>query len=251
MKEIIDALRSCSLRDTTDLEILQLILWLGKIPGIKQTLPPGIKIVRARPGWGYSSRAELSYNPTANHYGRANIPGRPMFYGAMSMGKCDLRTLRPLTAHECNLLHEGQQITFGVWSTTQPISVVIFPAVNNIPMRDNPMYNLYRIQTEAELKNAPEYEDVLYYFSSEFCKEVRDENDYKITAVLSSLLMCDDSIDGVMYPSVKASGKYGFNLAIKPESVDSKMVIEFSSEHHVSYCEGAFIIAQDRVCRII
>lgn len=253
MNEIIGALKSFSLKETTEIEILQLIIKLGRVPGITQMLPSGIKIVRARKDWGYHSRNELSYNPFVNHYGRANIPGAPMFYGSMSIGKCDLKTLRLLTALECGLIQDGQKITFGVWSTKSPIQVVIFPSTNNIPMRDNPVYNLYRIQAEVELKKASEYEEVIKFFSSEFCKEVREgeEDEYKITAVLSSLLMCDKAIDGIMYPSVKASGKYGFNLAIKPESVDSKMILEYSSEHHVSFSGGCFIIHEDKVRRMM
>lgn len=253
MNKIIDILRLCSLREITELEIMQQIYKLGNIPGITQMFPPGIIVVRARGGWGYKSRQELSYNPHINHYGRANIPGFPMFYGSISLGKCDLNTLRPLTAQECGLIQNGQKITFGIWKTMNPINVVIFPSINNISMNDNPAYNLYRIQAEVELKKAPEYAETLRFFSSEFCKEVREGNEYeyKITAVLSSFLMCNKTLDGIMYPSVKASGKYGFNLAIKPESVDSKMVLEYSSEHHVSFSGGCFIIHEDKVCRMM
>ena len=253
MNKIIDTLRSCALRETTELEILQLLYKLGKIPDITQGFPPGTIVVRARGGWGYKSRQELSYNTYVNHYGRANIPGFPMFYGSMSLGKCDLNTLRPLTAQECGLIQDGQKITYGIWKTMSPIKCVVFPSINNISMRDNPVYNLYRIQAEVELKKAPEYAETLHFFSSEFCKEVREGNDYeyKITAVLSSFLMCDKTIDGVMYPSVKTSGKHGFNLAIKPESVDSKMVLEYSSEHHVSFSGGCFIIHEDKVRRMM
>ena len=41
--------------------------------------------------------------------------------------------------------------------------------------------------------------------------------------MFTEIIISDYGYDGVMYTSVQADGQLGFNVAIKPESVNTKM----------------------------
>jgi hypothetical protein len=69
------------------------------------------------------------------------------------------------------------------------------------------------------------------FFAKEFAKEeIREDYDYFLSALFTEVVTKDLGYDGVMYPSVRSGGEWGFNVAIKPEVVDNNMVLEMALE---------------------
>lgn len=69
------------------------------------------------------------------------------------------------------------------------------------------------------------------FFAKEFSKkEILSDSDYFISAVFSEIVSNDLGYDGILYPSVQAGGQLGFNVAIIPEVVDSKMKLDLGAE---------------------
>jgi len=69
------------------------------------------------------------------------------------------------------------------------------------------------------------------FFSQEFGKEdIVNDYDYLISAVFSEIITNDFNYDGILYPSVRMGGEYGYNVAIKPEAVDKKLVLDVIGE---------------------
>jgi hypothetical protein len=61
------------------------------------------------------------------------------------------------------------------------------------------------------------------YLANEFSKDkISNESDYMISAIFSEFVANDNRFDGILYPSVRAEGKY-FNIAIKPEVISTKL----------------------------
>ena len=48
------------------------------------------------------------------------------------------------------------------------------------------------------------------------------------------MVTTEHNFDGVMYPSVQTGGEYGFNVAITPKSVDTKMKLVLAYETHLT-----------------
>ena len=69
------------------------------------------------------------------------------------------------------------------------------------------------------------------FLFKEFCKtNIRDDYDYLISAVFSEVITNDFNYDGILYPSVRMGGQYGFNVAIKPNVVDNCLELDVVGE---------------------
>ena len=59
--------------------------------------------------------------------------------------------------------------------------------------------------------------------SEEFSKVVSDNNEYLITASLTTDIINNIDVDGIIYPSVQLSGQAGLNIALSPKAADNKL----------------------------
>lgn len=238
-KEILNTLRKVrrSLKSFPYDEILKLINSMELTDMIAFKIPKGTVILRGRPclSHDFNHVNQLSYPRVVKSFGRAQRPGFPMFYGAI--------TSRPEESH-LNMMvtifleiigdvtkrikTEGEEkLAIGRWIVTEDLTVcgMIFHEEylrKNLGLLD--FYNKY-LKYISHLEQNRHQIEILKFISSEFAKPViGTDDDYKISAafvesVLSKSLV---NLDGIVYPSVRAEGDY-FNIALTPECVNNKL----------------------------
>lgn len=65
--------------------------------------------------------------------------------------------------------------------------------------------------------------DLIRFVSSEFSKVVTDNREYLISATISSDIIDETNIDGIIFPSVQLEGQAGLNIALSPKAVNTKL----------------------------
>lgn len=237
-REILNTLRKASERLISfpyD-QILKVINSMELTDMLAFKIPKGTVILRGRPclNQDFNHVDQLSNPQVIKSFGRAQRPGFPMFYGAI--------TSRPDESH-LNMMvtifleivgdvtkrikTEGEEkLAIGRWIVTEDITVCGMIFHEEYLKKNTGLLNFYN----QYLKYIRQFEqnkyqiEILKFISSEFAKPVIATNDdYKISAafvesVLSKSLV---RLDGIVYPSVRAEGDY-FNIALTPECVNKK-----------------------------
>lgn len=217
------------------------------LPLIKVTIEKGAYVLRQRinkSGKYYKSIPELSYPPSVEHYGRANVPGHPMFYCCLfSMNPENVRprlvTLLETSKFVWNKENVGiERTTCSKWDVIEKLDLISLPFSSNY---ERPIVEIKSIQEDwnQKIKDADVNEDALAlidYMSEEIAKTSNQESDYFIIAnFIYYILYINEKTkwaDGIIYPSVEAAGE-GFNLALKPEVVDKKLKFGVASLHYL------------------
>ena len=217
------------------------------IPLIKVSIDKGAYVLRQRinkSGQYYKTIAELSYPPSVIHYGRANVPGHPMFY-------CCLFTMNPenVSPRLVTLMETSEFVwdkesvgiertTCSKWDVIEKLDLISFPFSSNY---EKPIMEIKKIQEDwnDKIKDANVNEDALAlveFMSEEIAKKSSKESDYfKIANFIYYVLFINVKTkwaDGIIFPSVEAAGE-GFNLALKPETVDKKLKFSVASLHYL------------------
>jgi hypothetical protein len=209
------------------------------------SLHTGKSLTRARMGHNFTQVSDVSYPPLRKgaKCQRANVPTKTMFYGTMVSEGQDFQLTRLIAICECSSLMRGkgtddpEQITFGRWNVKEDIELVAIFAES--VYADTPNNSLL-----AELKGAyDEYiskhepdiiakqKNISNFFAEEFSKaDIRGDYDYLLSAIFTEIVTDDFGYDGVMYPSVQCEGEWGFNVAIKPEIVDTNLQFDLAIE---------------------
>jgi len=205
------------------------------------TLHYGKSLTRARTGSGYTQVSELSYLPQDRNTKcqRASMPSRTMFYGTIVQEGESLEKTRMIAASECSSLLRGgvdtkgiEKITYGRWCVIKDINLVVILGEDIYAnVLTNPLLTELKEKYAAFISTAPEIEEkvksISNFFAAEFAKkEIRNDHDYFLSALFTEIMTNDFGYDGVMYPSVRSGGEWGFNVAIKPEIVDNNMILE-------------------------
>lgn len=188
---------------------------------------------RARRGKGYQKRSEVSYVPIeyCNSYQRATVPKKTVFYAAMSDDPEHLEQARAITLSECSKLaslglsSKGREyISVSRWRILEPLRVACIVTPNRYVDVDNKFIDQINAAYKAKVHTAEENECVKF-LEDQFSKnvEVGHPWEYKISAIVSDLLLYRDRFDAVAYPSVKLGGQAGLNFAIRPDVADSKL----------------------------
>lgn len=241
-KSIIDRLKSISPSESSIDELYE-IFDLVQTPLIMPLkLPVDNKIIRLRPnktGEVFTCKSDLSYPPSSivKTYGRANIPGFPMFYGAIFSENKNVEnatTPRVVVLSEVSDFfrdseREGKEIqTYSVWKTKDELRLIAFPFSENY---NNPCDKIIQINNQWEklIGNYYCYDDsvlLAQFMSDEIRKDVTNEKGYFLLAHYIHCLMYQNQLstyfDGILYPTVKGEGN-GFNIALKPEVVDKSL----------------------------
>ena len=238
-------LRELDLSKYPYFEVKELFRDLGQVGFIISTLHAMKVITRARPGFGYTSKSDISYKPQIynDKCQRASTPNNTMFYGTIVEEGRPIEETRLIAASECSSLLRGgisslgiEKITFGRWQVTKDINLVaivhkdIFSNVeNNLLLKE--LHSIY----EKFIKKTPDIEEqnnlIAKFFAEEYSKDnIVYDYDYFLSAVFSEFVAYDLGYDGVMYPSMQAGGQIGFNVAIKPEVVDNNMRLDIIGE---------------------
>lgn len=244
-KEILNGIKRLNLASYPYFELQESIRSLGTSSFLIFTLHSGKTITRARSGNNFFSKSDLSYKPQKfnTKCQRASTPNRTMFYGTINEDEHSLEESRMIAISECSSLLRGgistngiEKITYGRWMVIDNINLVsiihrdFFADVTN-----NPLLNELKKSYDDFIKIEPKIQEktdlIAHFFAEEFSKkEILSDSDYFISAVFSEIISNDLGYDGILYPSVQAGGQLGFNVAIIPEVVDSKMRLDLVAE---------------------
>lgn len=160
----------------------------------------------------------LKYPPAAKvGYGRANLPGRGVFYGSFSRLSPKLET-KPVA---------GDLVTLTRWQSGPEHSLAVAPVVF-LPeiVAAMPYYVAHQQRYETWLKQKPEADaqyirEATTFMTRQFIKPVPRGQPlhYLVSATFADILLRDPNIDAVIYPSV-ATALHDVNIAIKPDVFD-------------------------------
>ncbi len=217
----------------------------SKIPLVQINMEKDTFITRQRicdKGKLFNYTHELSYPPIEyTSYGRANIPGNPMFYGCVNgvdQTGIDSRivTLKEISDFLVDTESLGiQRVQLSVWKVLNRLCLLSLPFSNNY---ENPMDIIKEIQNgwksiSKEENTSKDHLDFIMHMSDEIAKETTDY--FFVSNFVYYLLYLNEDtkhLDGIIYPSVPAQGA-GFNVAIKPESVDKKLKFYSASLYYL------------------
>ena len=191
------------------------------------------------------SISRLSYCPSPlladNVYNRCNLPKQEMFYGTLYGEEDDEIQHALITSvfEVSNLCHETSEedefYLSGIWRATRDITtIIIFD--NNQPAK-NTFFNRAKQRAELFLAEHPNEDLGDMTLVEAFSRDVKENIDYRITAVYSDFLFKRFPIDAIVYPSVR-TGKVGTCIAIRPSFVDSGGIELVSTSKYRLYSEG-------------
>lgn len=233
--EAIQKLREIDLSLYPFNDVRSLVEEFQSIKIIRITIKPGAIISRIRKGNGYKSRKDLSYPPVeaCRSYQRANLPNNTMFYGTISDSESPTVDNRFIAISECSSLARAgkkskgiERFTISNWRTTKAVRLAaivddkVFEDIRNNTLLQSAksIYN--------EFKIFPEYNEYARFVATEFSKPVEKDYEYLISAVIADAYVHQSNFDGVMYPSVRAGGQAGMNIALKPDVADSSLALQ-------------------------
>ena len=216
-----------------------------KIPIIRFFLGAGEFVLRQRlneKGKEFIHIHELTYpqDNLCKHYGRANIPYHSMFYCCCQTPEEGAIYPRLLSLMETSKILKDKESkgiersTLSKWKVTQRLELLMMPFRTSYA-RPNPMIKQIQKEWEEGIKKSnvdPNGLELVYYMSDELAKDTTDEYGYfKIANYIYYLLYINNktrNADGIIYPSIPSAGE-GFNIALKPTSVDSKLKFDMAS----------------------
>lgn len=182
--------------------------------------------------------SELTY-PQADllkSFGRANIPGQPMFYACSFPQDQETYPPRLVGVMESSsfyrdLQSEGRQrITCSLWTNNRPLSLVVLPfSADYARACDDVVYIREQWENATNTYLGDDYKiKLLEYMGQLLSIDMDDETCYKNIASFINYLMFYNkktkTADGILYPSVKAAGN-SFNMALKPKVADEVLSI--------------------------
>ena len=230
--ETLDKLRNIDYKNTTPEDFLNLIDDTLLVPLLFK-VSKGCIIVRSRSGGFYKKRSQMTYCPVekCKIRQRATLPGKTMFYGAISDDNNDAINI---ASSECSKLAKGgrnsfgrEKITASLWKVTKPLNVISFVTDNTFPeVTNNKLLDFLRNSFIRNVENGNINDTDIYHFiSSEFSKKVEEgkEYEYLISATLSTRIIEDLGFDGIIFPSVRMGGQCGLNIALSTKAVNNKL----------------------------
>jgi hypothetical protein len=187
----------------------------------------------------YYSEKEISYRTDFENikkFGRANLPGQSLFYGAIKSE--DIPHPRIINLLETSeILRSGDLVsethltmTVGKWRIIRDFEVMekVFNknAISALPGVEK---SYKHHVCEATLNHPERVEDVkgiLEFFSDEFAKkDVTSDEHYKISVAYTNYVLNNLNLGGITYPSVRAD-YHGYNVALPISVVENFLQLE-------------------------
>lgn len=214
-----------------------------EIPIVRYTIYQGSSLIRQRinqPGKNFSHVSELSYPPIiVTPMERANLPGHPMFYACSFPSEINEYAPIPrvIALEETSSFMRDktklgiERATVSRWSVIKPIELIALPYMGTYERACPDLLQIKKEWIDAINKCVVPRDalELVHYMAKEISKDfTKKEQYFKIANFIYYLLNINKKTkdaDGIIYPSVPAQGA-GFNVAIKPDVVDSR--IEFS-----------------------
>ena len=242
LRHIIENVKQCGVTESICADIRDLLYSTGGVPGIAVTLNKGNVLHRTRMGRGYKSAKELTYrSANANtKMMRATLPGETAFYCCISDDAQLFDKVRMICLAECSSLARAgkdsygrEQLTTSLWLLKDNIRVLSFITDETfLDNKDNKMLNMFREQyASTKSRLTSEQFSLIRLINEEFTKVVSEGNneEYLLTANLvhDALYTLIDvtrkPFDAVVYPSVQTEGRWGLDMALRPDVADKKL----------------------------
>ena len=240
--DVIKALRSLDLSSYPYDEVKTLVSkFAPKILGI--WIPKGQLIERIRPDTDVFERKGVSYRPAEHNTKpqRATLPGKTAFYGTLSHMVEPTWNTRYVSLLEASKLYRkgpqengGETYTWSRWMVADKIHLgVVVDETVFASATHNPLLQMARqewIKGKAFTDGAMQSDEYNTFVVSQFSKMVSNDYEYIVSATIAEMMMDASKFDGVIYPPVQAAGDYGMNVAIRPDVVNSKLMLTDVSE---------------------
>jgi len=188
----------------------------------------------------FTKKADLSYITDTSKittFGRANPPGKAMFYGAVKSTMVSSPRIVALAETEEALQGVNKGITdkklimtVGKWVVKKDliVSEMVFKkdAIDNIPEVKRAFDQHSReIMARHPLPEAKQSLALLEFFSEAMAKRTLTNADYKISAAFTESILKTGQFDGIMFQSVQTDFE-GTNVALTPKAVDESLYLE-------------------------
>lgn len=241
---------------------------VGPLCDIVVHFKEGTPIMRGRPNKPterFEKKSDYSFKPQSCNktYQRASTPDNTMFYGVVP----NTKDVSNISTNEiegmrlsvvCELFHNGldidetPKISFGRWRVKKGEQLNVLAIIQEEKYKESNeliseltlAYNHFvnQVVTDKNIKD----KSLIYgtFLANEFSKsEILSDYDYMISAIFSEFVSKHKQFDGILYPSVRAEGRY-FNLAINPDVENSKLELT-----DVGECPIQKTIDGYRVCK--
>lgn len=242
IREIIATAKEYGVNDQTYAELRTLLYGADGVPGVAVTLNRGNVLHRTRMGRGYKSVKELTYRSAdANtQMMRATLPGETAFYCCLSDDPYRFEMVRMVCLSECSALARAgkasygrEQLTTSQWLLKDNIRVLSFVTDETFPdSKDNKMLNMFREQyASTKSRLTSKQIDLIRLINQEFTKVVPngENEEYLLTAYLvhealyTLVDITGNHFDAVVYPSVQTEGRWGLDMALRPDVADRNL----------------------------
>ena len=221
-----------------------------EIPIVRYSISPGSSLIRQRVnqnGKSFKNIDELYYPPSSvTPMERANLPGNPMFYACSFPSEITdqspiprIIALEETSSFMRDTTQSGiERVTVSRWNVIAQIELIALPYIGTYSRACPDLLRVKEEWKKAISQGVASHNalELVNYMAEEISKDFSDRNQYfKIANFVHYLLRINQKTrdaDGINYPSVPAQGA-GFNVAIKPESADSKIRFSNASECHL------------------
>lgn len=231
----LEKLRNLDFANRTPDDVRELLSDL-KILCVPFYVKKGTYILRGRRGGGYIKRSQMTYCPVekCTSMQRASLANQTMFYGVISDNQAHQEDARAVVASECSTLcREGiesigrEVFSIAHWEVIKPLHVVSLINDTTYPdIKDNALLNQLReafVMFHGGIQSSEKDKEISKFVSSEFCKVVKNDSDYLISATIATDIIKDMNFDGIVYPSVQLGGQGGINIALTTKAVNRKL----------------------------
>jgi len=247
INHVIKELKELDLKSATQTHVEFILSKIRKLPFFKHIIPSDSFFTRARQlneGENFSTNEDLRYLPQWKNgkFQRASTPNGTMFYGVFIPNEnINTESDKPRAIVACEAVdfmrnpkpQESAEATlvYGKWRTLKECKLAVILSLDE-SQNNNPYSKqtsqVYRNWIESKHQDYIEQTKLLIdYFTKEYSKFVPEDEhfNYKISGIFSEIIIRNNYVDGIIYPSVKTDGK-GLCVAIKPDFVNENMILE-------------------------
>lgn len=256
ISEIISQLDSTVLENTEECkrQVRRVVNAVFPIPWLHHPLKAGTIISRCRKDAPSLGRDSFGCKPAeiVEDYQRASIPHKTVFYGAVGDREVEdgefIAMLETSKTHRNNIEYGREEIFVSHWGVKQDIQMALIshPKVfvdSNIGSTVDEMqknYNRLLPRYPADRDFIIEFDKLAEFVARQFAKRVKDGNnfEYLISAYFANNALETDC--GIIYPSAQVNGKLGFNVALRPDIINSHLDF-INAEKHILYKAGNYM----------
>lgn len=250
ISEIISQLDSTVLENTEECKrhVRRVVNAVFPIPWLHHPLKAGTIISRCRKNAPNLERDSFGCKPAeiVEDYQRASIPHKTVFYGAVGDKEVEdgefIAILETSKIHRNSMEIGREEIYVSHWVVKQDIDMAlichpnVFVDSNFGSTVDEMQKNYIRLLPKypAEQDFIIEFDKLVEFVAGQFAKRVKDGCNYQylISAFFTHNVFETDY--GIIYPSVQVNGKLGYNVALRPDIVNSHLGF-IGAEKHILY----------------